>query len=108
MKKEKATPMNISILGKEFQVASPESEHSKLLEAAQFLDARMNEIRGNGKVLGIERIAVMAALNLSYELINSPSFDSEGAEKLSQRLDSLDLRLDSALKNSEQMKLTDS
>lgn len=107
MAKSNATPVNITILGKESQVASPEDEHQTLLQAANFLDKRMREIRSSGKVLGLERIAVMAALNLSYELLNTPSVDSEEASNLQQRFELLQNKLDDALKQSEQIGLTD-
>lgn len=105
--KSNVTPVNITILGKEFQVASPEDEHQTLLQAANFLDKRMREIRSSGKVLGLERIAVMAALNLSYELLNTPSMDSEEASLIEQRIDSMHDKIDEALKQSEQIGLTD-
>ncbi|MHC9511733.1 cell division protein ZapA [Kangiella sp. M94] len=108
MAKPKVTPINITILGKEFQVASPESEHQKLLQAASFLDKRMKEIREAGKVLGLERIAVMAALNLSYELINTPALDSDQAQDIEQRLSHMSQKIDQALKHSEQIELTNS
>lgn len=103
MAKSKVTPVNISIMGKEFQVASPEDEHQTLLQAANFLDQRMREIRESGKVLGLERIAVMAALNLSYELLNSPTEDSD----FEQRIELMHTKIDDALKQSEQIGLTD-
>ena len=107
MAKSKATPVNITILGKEFQVASPEDEHQTLLQAANFLDQRMREIRSSGKVLGLERIAVMAALNISYELLNSPNPSSEEASEVEQRIQLIQTKIDDALKESEQIGLTD-
>jgi len=106
MAKSKATPVNITILGKEFQVASPEDEHQTLLQAANFLDQRMREIRSSGKVLGLERIAVMAALNISYELLNSPNPSSEEASEVEQRIQLIQTKIDDALKESEQIGLT--
>jgi cell division protein ZapA len=58
----------VKILGKDYQVACPLDEREALRSAAQSLDERMNEIRSSGSVIGLERIAVMAALNLSYEV----------------------------------------
>jgi cell division protein ZapA len=107
MAKSNATPVNITILGKEFQVASPEDEHQTLLQAANFLDKRMREIRSAGKVLGLERIAVMAALNLSYELLNNPSTDTDSNAEFEQRIELLNEKIDDALKQSEQIGLTD-
>jgi cell division protein ZapA len=107
MAKSNATPVNITILGKEFQVASPEDEHQTLLQAANFLDKRMREIRSSGKVLGLERIAIMAALNLSYELLNTPNVDSDTASDLEQRIQLMQNKIDDALTQSEQIGLTD-
>ena len=58
----------VKILDKEYQVACPPDEQTGLLEAARYLDQKMRQIRSSGKIIGLERIAVMAALNISYEL----------------------------------------
>ena len=64
--------LDINILGREFRVACAEAEQDGLILAAQYLDQKMREIREQGKVIGIERIAVMAALNIAFELQNKP------------------------------------
>ncbi|HSC68625.1 MAG TPA: cell division protein ZapA [Cellvibrio sp.] len=61
----------VKILDKEYQVACPREERQALVESAQLLDERMKAIRGSGAVIGLERIAVMAALNLSHELLQA-------------------------------------
>jgi cell division protein ZapA len=61
--------VTISILGKELMVACPEDERESLTAAARHLDQRMREIQDGGKVIGAERCAVMAALNLTNELL---------------------------------------
>ncbi|WP_027873146.1 cell division protein ZapA [Spongiibacter marinus] len=58
----------VKILDKEYQVACPSDEQTGLLEAARYLDQQMRQIRNSGKIIGLERIAVMAALNIAYEL----------------------------------------
>jgi cell division protein ZapA len=63
------TPVNIHLMGSEYHVVSPIDEVSNLEKAAHSLDQRMNEIKASGRIVGLERIAVMAALNLSYELM---------------------------------------
>lgn len=63
----------VKILDKEYQVACPREERQALIESAQLLDERMKAIRGSGAVIGLERIAVMAALNLSHELLQAKS-----------------------------------
>jgi cell division protein ZapA len=61
----------VKILDKEYQVACPREERQALTESAQLLDDRMKAIRSSGAVIGLERIAVMAALNLSHELLQA-------------------------------------
>ncbi len=61
--------VSVRILEKEYQVACLPEERSELLDSAEFLNAKMREIRDNGNIVGLDRIAVMAALNLSHELL---------------------------------------
>ncbi len=64
-------PIKVQILGKEYPIACPDEEQHELLIAARYLDEKMREIRSNGRVIGAERIAVMAALNITHELIQA-------------------------------------
>lgn len=61
--------VSVRILEKEYQVACLPEERSELLDSAEHLNARMREIRDAGSIVGLDRIAVMAALNLSHELL---------------------------------------
>ena len=65
--------VNIRILDKDYQVNCPPEEQNALIRSSQVLDARMREIRKSGHVIGLERIAVMAALNLTYDLLQAQS-----------------------------------
>ena len=78
------TTVNVTILDKEYQVACPPDEVDALTASARYLDTQMNEIRETGKIFGLDRIAVMAALNIANEFINnrespsvSPGLDDE-------------------------------
>ncbi|WP_068857610.1 cell division protein ZapA [Perlucidibaca aquatica] len=62
--------LDVFILDKAYKIASPLAEQDNLRRAAQYLDRKMREIRGSGKVLGLERIAVIAALNIAHELLS--------------------------------------
>jgi cell division protein ZapA len=68
---EKALQVDITILGREYKVACKESERAELMQSVALLDARMREIRDGGKVAAVDRIAVMAALNLANELLRT-------------------------------------
>jgi cell division protein ZapA len=63
--------VNITIMEREFTVSCTDEERPALINAVNFLDKKMRDIRDNGNFIGIERIAIMAALNLSNELLNS-------------------------------------
>ena len=83
----------VKILDKEYQVACPPEERGALLQSAQVLDERMRMIKNSGSVIGLERIAVMAALNLSHELIQAQSgggttvaTDNAALERLQQKI----------------------
>ena len=71
--------LDVSILGREYRVACRESEREELLQAVQFVDRRMREIRDSGKISGTERIAVMAGLNIAHELLRSKSGNGKSA-----------------------------
>jgi cell division protein ZapA len=84
----------VKILDKEYQVACPREERQALQESAQLLDDRMKAIRGSGAVIGLERIAVMAALNLSHELLQAksarPATTSAGSHDLQRLSDKIE------------------
>lgn len=63
--------VSVTILDKDYQVACPEDQAADLVAAASYLDEQMRAIRDTGKVIGLERIAVMAALNISYDLLRA-------------------------------------
>jgi cell division protein ZapA len=67
--KEAADGVVINIMGKEFMVACADDEREALLAAAAYLDHKLREVQTGGKVIGSERSAIMAALNISHELL---------------------------------------
>lgn len=70
-----AKPIDIEILGREFTVSCTDEERQGLLDAVGYLDSKMRDIRDAGKIVGVERIAMMAALNITHELLNTKSGD---------------------------------
>ncbi len=94
-----AKPVSFYILDKQYQVACREEDREALLESVHYLDTRMREIRDAGKVVGSERIAVMAALNMAHELIHQKSGPG-ASEEVSERLRSVSDRINKALGNS--------
>ncbi|MCG8516853.1 MAG: cell division protein ZapA [Pseudomonadales bacterium] len=85
-----ATTVEVKILDKEYLVACPEEQRQALMEAAGHLDRKMREIRSSGKVFGTERIAVMAALNITHELLHHDSLSDASSRILEAMSDKLD------------------
>jgi cell division protein ZapA len=65
--------VDVNIMGRDFTVSCTDEERPGLINAVNFLDKKMRDIRDSGKIVGIERIAMMAALNLAHELLSSKS-----------------------------------
>ncbi|QSA96675.1 cell division protein ZapA [Methylococcus sp. EFPC2] len=94
---ESRPPVNVLILGKEYPVVCPDNEEHELLLAARYLDGKMRKIRDTGRVIGTERIAVMAALNIAHELTQLRRENKELAGELGNRVSAMHDRIDSAL-----------
>ncbi len=90
------TSLDVTIMGREFRIACPENERDGLLRAVSFLDKKMREIRDAGKVIGVERIAIMAALNIAHDLIENRGH-GPSREDLEVKLTHLHKLLDQAL-----------
>jgi cell division protein ZapA len=90
---QQSTTVEVKILDKEYLVACPEEEQEALLRAARHLDSKMREIRAGGKVFGTERIAVMAALNITHELLERDTM----SDATSTLLRAMDNKLNGAL-----------
>ncbi len=86
--------VEVRILDKEYLVTCPQQEQEALLRSARHLDHQMREIRNSGKVFGTERIAVMAALNITNELLQRDTM-SEGTSDV---LKAMDEKISSVLK----------
>ncbi len=96
--------VSVRILDKEYQVACPASERTDLLDSAEILDARMREIRDRGRIVGLDRIAVMAALNMANDLLHSKERDKALEADIS-RLKVISERVDVALGGAQQLDL---
>jgi cell division protein ZapA len=99
--------VSVTILGKEYLIACPEEERKELLSSAEYLDKKMREIRDSGKVIGTDRIAVMAALNLANEVLHSNSGSGSGqADKAVEgRIRNLQSKIEEALYRGRQLEL---
>ena len=89
--------ITVSLLGKKYQVSCEEDEVATLEQSAKYLNKKMLEIRDSGRVVGLDRIAVMAALNIVGESLTSSEKLSLLDENLDKRIDALNESLEAAL-----------
>ncbi|SEP15843.1 cell division protein ZapA [Aquisalimonas asiatica] len=93
-------PVRVTILDKEYMVACPPDEKEGLLSSAHMLDRRMREVRDAGRIQGADRIAVMAALNLTHELLQAQNDQRETASLVEERVRAMEKRINQVLPES--------
>ena len=95
--------LQINVMGREFRVACPDDEQKGLLEAVDYLNKKMNEIRDNGKVIGLERIAIMAALNIAHELLTTKVGGGFDIAEVKRRMNRMETVLDQAMRDQSKL-----
>lgn len=95
--------LQINIMGREFRVACPEEDQEGLLEAVEYLNAKMHEIKGGGKVIGLERIAIMAALNIAHEFLSTKVGGGFDIADIKRRMASMETVLDEAMSDQNEL-----
>jgi len=100
-----SSPITVQILDKEYRIACPAGQEEALRESATFLNKRILEVRESGKVIGPDRITVMAALNLAHEFLTERSEHQTYTSNINQRVRTLHERIDSAIRSSNQLEL---
>jgi len=105
MSKENPQAVSISILGKEYLIACPENERSDLIKSADYLDKKMREIRDGGKVIGTDRIAVMAALNITNQMLHDSRNANATPTEVEGRIKNMQQKIEEALFRSRQLEL---
>lgn len=104
MSSDNPQAVTINILGKEYMIACPDEDRNDLIKSADYLDRKMREIRDNGKVIGTDRIAVIAALNIANELLQG-SGSNVSSREVEGRIKSLQQKIEDALFRSRQLEL---
>lgn len=102
---DRTARVSIRILEKEYQVACPIEERTDLLDAAEYLNGKMREIRDTGSVLGLDRIAVVAALNLANELLKIKKVGADVDVELVDRMRHLRERVETAITRGKQLEI---
>lgn len=95
----------VKLLDREYQVSCPPSEQEALLRSARHLDENMRRIKSRGTIHGLDRIAVMAALNITHELLQKNRVLNQHRHETAQQVKYLEDKIDRALQGSRQIDL---
>lgn len=95
--------IEVSILGRSYKVACEDGERDALMQAVEYLDTKMGEIKKGGKVNGTDRIAVMAALNIAHELLSTKLGGSFDIGQARRRIESIEAKLDEAIAKQDKL-----
>lgn len=98
--REEVEPVKVTILDKEYRIACPPDEKDGLLSSAHLLDKRMREIRDNARTQSPDQVAVMAALNLTHELLQAQTQQKETARVVEDRVRAMEERIGQMLPES--------
>ncbi len=97
MSNSKTSSLDVTILDREFRVACPDDERAELLDAVAYLDKKMREIRDAGKIASVERIAIMAALNIAHELLTTKVGGGFDLAEVKRRMQAMQATIDATL-----------
>jgi cell division protein ZapA len=95
--------LDVKILDRELRIACPEEERAELLDAVTYLDRKMREIHDTGKIASVERIALMAALNITHELLSMKVGRGVDVADFARRMSAMESAIDEALAEQEKL-----
>jgi cell division protein ZapA len=102
---DKVARVTVRILDKDYVIACPPEERAELLESVEVLNGKMREIRDSGKIVGLDRVAVMAALNLTHDMLRLRNRDKRVEGEFQGRVRALRERVDNTLARNQQLDL---
>ena len=95
--------LTVNIMDREFRVNCPEAEQQNLIDSAATLDERMRQIRDTGRVIGVDRIAIMAALNLASELLSSEGSSDDIIDTVNESILRMQSKIEESLNETEEL-----
>lgn len=95
--------IDVSILDRQYRVACPDDERDSLMAAVAYLDQKMRDIKAAGKIAGVDRIAVMAALNIAHELLAAKTGAGFDLGEYKRRMGSMNRVIDEAIASQEKL-----
>ena len=95
--------LDVSIMGREFRISCTEGEQKDLIKAVEYLNNKMREIRDAGKVIGVERIAIMAALNITHEYLSTRVEGGFDVGEFKRRILDMQTAIDQAINGQDEL-----
>lgn len=95
--------IDVTILDRQYRVACPDDEREELMASVAYLDRKMREIKDSGKIAGADRVAVMAALNITHELLSAKTGAGFDLGEYKRRMLSMNSLVDEALASQEKL-----
>ena len=95
--------LDVSIMGREFRISCTEDEQTDLIKAVEYLNNKMREIRDAGKVIGVERVAIMAALNISHEYLSTRMEGGFDVGEIKRRILSMQTVIDQVMNGQDEL-----
>ena len=102
---DQPSSIQVKILDKEYQVNCPPSDKEALIKSARYLDENMSKIKGRGNIHGVEKIAVMAALNITHDMLRKNRLINETRHATAQQVQGIETKIDSAIAHARQLEL---
>ena len=95
--------LDVNIMGREFRVACTDEQKPDLIKAVDYLNGKMRDIRDAGKVIGVERIAIMAALNIAHEFLSTRMEGGFDIGEFKRRMVSMQSTIDQAMNGQDEL-----
>ncbi|MFT6295704.1 MAG: cell division protein ZapA [Glaciecola sp.] len=105
MSEQQSTSVQVKILDKDYQVNCPPSDQEALMKSARYLDENMRKIKGRGNIHGAEKIAVMAALNITHDMLRKNRLISETRHVTAQQIKGIEDKIDVAIASTRQLEI---
>jgi cell division protein ZapA len=102
---DQSTAVQVKILDKEYQVNCPPADQEALIKSARYLDENMRKIKDRGNIHGAEKIAVMAALNITHDMLRKNRMINETRQETTQQVKGLEDKIENAISSSRQLEI---
>ena len=102
---DQSTAVQVKILDKEYQVNCPPADQEALIKSASYLDENMRKIKDRGNIHGVEKIAVMAALNITHDMLRKNRMINETRQETAQQVKGLEDKIENAISSSRQLEI---